>query len=93
MSTYTYKSSSYILTISCFFIASLLPNNKVVSSKFILPSIYNFVCFIFVSLIYFPKSLIKFFENYSDKFDFNKAASLALFFLATVYLSNRTKNL
>ncbi len=93
MSTYTYKSSSYILTISCFFIASLFLNNKVVSSKFVFTLQFTILYVYVLSTIYFPKSFIKFFENYSDKFDFNKAASLALFFLATVYLSNRTKNL
>ena len=90
ISTYTYKSSSYILTISCFFIASLFLNNKVVSSKFVFTFNLQFVC-LCSSTIYFPKSFIKFFETILTNLILIKQLHWLYFFI--VYLSNRTKNL
>ena len=35
----------------------------------------------------------KFLQNIFDKFDYNKASSIAIFFIIVIYITNRTKNL
>tara|TARA_B110000008_G_C16961780_1_gene560438 strand:+ start:755 stop:2140 length:1386 start_codon:yes stop_codon:yes gene_type:complete len=97
-SSYTYKSSSYIWTLSFLYIGIFLTQDIKKNSWFIkvlpllLPSLY------ILSTIKFPQFLMDFFINYSDKFDFVKASDLLVIYVGTnyilrVYYKNSLKDL
>ncbi len=76
--TYSYKSSSYIWTISIIFFTFILFNNSDTKKyhKYIfsisLPITY------FFSTIHYPEMFINFFLDFSDKWDFVKASDILL---------------
>lgn len=78
LNTYTYKSSSYIWTISVIFFSFILFNNLKTKKyhKYIfsvsLPITY------FFTTIHYPEMFINFFLNFSDKWDFVKASDILL---------------
>jgi hypothetical protein len=78
LDTYTYKSSSYIWTISIIFFTFILFNNSDTKKyhKYIfsisLPITY------FFTTIHYPEIFINFFLNYSDRWDFVKASDILL---------------
>ena len=78
LDTYSYKSSTYIWTISIIFFIFILFNNSDTKKyhKYIfsisLPITY------FFSTIHYPEIFINFFLNYSDKWDFVKASDILL---------------
>ena len=78
LDTYSYKSSSYIWTISIIFFTFILFNNSDTKKyhKYIfsisLPITY------FFSTIHYPEMFINFFLNFSDKWDFVKASDILL---------------
>jgi hypothetical protein len=78
LDTYSYKSSTYIWTISIIFFTFILFNNSDTKKyhKYIfsisLPITY------FFSTIHYPEIFINFFLNYSDKWDFVKASDILL---------------
>lgn len=83
LNPYTYKSSSYLWTISILFLAFILLNNSDSKKyhKYIfslsLPLVYIF------STIHYPEFLISFFKNFSDKWDFVKASDILLAYTLT----------
>ena len=80
LDTYTYKSSSYIWTISIIFFTFILLNYSETKKyhKYIfsvsLPITY------FFSTIHYPEIFINFFLEFSDKWDFVKASDILLAF-------------
>ena len=85
LNTYTFKSSSYIWTFSFLYIGlfimkDLNDNWFVRMVPFFLPLLY------ILSTIRFPKIIMEFFINNSDKFDFVKASDLLVIYIATNYI-------
>tara|TARA_Y100000741_G_scaffold365233_1_gene361114 strand:- start:9621 stop:10973 length:1353 start_codon:yes stop_codon:yes gene_type:complete len=80
---YTYKSSSYIWTISFLILGSIFYSN--ISRDFYLLKYFPFFLPItyILSTTYFPQFLIDFFLTYSDKFDFLKAADIFILYIFT----------
>jgi len=80
---YTYKSSSYIWTISFLILGSIFYSN--VSKDFYLIKYFPFILptTYILSTTYFPQVLIDFFLTYSDKFDFLKAADIFILYIFT----------
>jgi len=87
VSSYTYKVSSYIWTLSFIFFGKLVSEQKIFSNKikllmlFILPLNYLF------STGRYPDIFISLFNNYSDKFQFLKGSDILLVYLVSVILS------
>ncbi len=81
LDTYSYKSSSYIWTISIIFFAFIIFNNSDTKKyhKYIfsisLPITY------FFSTIHYPEMFINFFLDFSDKWDFVKASDILLAYI------------
>ena len=80
---YTYKSSSYVWTISFLFFSYLMLNTSPIKRydkylfSILLPIVY------FFSTIHYPQIFIDFFNNYSDKWDFVKASDIFLIYVLT----------
>ena len=88
---YSYKSSSYIWMLGVIFFSgyfvSFIFNKK---TPFILLSFYLVYQF---STIHYPLSIIKFFENYSDKFDFQKGSDLLIIYVVSIlFIQRNLKN-
>lgn len=89
LTTYTYKTSSYIWTMAVFFVGYYVlydfsPNktaNKII--LLILPYTY------LISTGNYPDFLINFFKENSDKFQFIKASDLAIGLFVTLLLVNK----
>ena len=87
VSSYTYKVSSYIWTLSFIFFGKLVSEQKIFSNKIkllmllILPLNYLF------STGRYPDIFISLFNNYSDKFQFLKGSDILLVYLVSVILS------
>ena len=92
LSSYTFKSSSYIWTISFIFLGKLISENNLLTKKIqilfmtVLPLNYLF------STGRYPDFFISFFNNYSDKFQFLKGSDILLVYLITVILSYQLFN-
>ena len=89
ISTYTFKTSSYIWTVSLIFIGYTLLADYDYSKK-----LKNFVPFvpIFTYLIStgnYPNAVIDFFNKYSDKFQFIKASDLAIGLFISLLIINK----
>ncbi len=87
LSTYTFKSSSYIWTLS-FLIFGYIYNlqSKISSSLFFLPFLFiPFLNYLFSSGNY-PNIFIDFFKIYSDKFQFLKASDIFLGYVVVNFL-------
>tara|TARA_B110000444_G_scaffold49433_1_gene45346 strand:- start:7154 stop:8515 length:1362 start_codon:yes stop_codon:yes gene_type:complete len=80
---YTYKSSSYIWTISFLILGGIF--YSYIDKDFYLIKIFPLLLPLtyILSTIYFPQFLIDFFLKYSDKFDFLKAADVFLLYIFT----------
>ena len=82
-SLYTYKSSSYIWTISFLFMGMFvfknMKHNEAIFKAFpyLLPLTY------ILSSLYYPQFLVDFFVRFSDKFDYLKASDVFLIFVFT----------
>ena len=79
---YTYRISSYIWTTAYLFIGAFLINNQDILRKYktiLLPS-FLFVPFAhyLMSTGYYPDFIIRFFNQFSDKFEFTKASDIML---------------
>ena len=89
--TYTYKTSSYIWTLSFIFLginAKQIQLNK--KAVWILE-----VCLVliyFSNILGYPDFLIEFFLNYSDKYEQHKGSDLALFFMIGSLLISKNLN-
>jgi hypothetical protein len=96
LSSYTFKSSSYIWTLSFLFLGKLVSENNLLTKKIqmlfmlVLPLNYLF------STGRYPDLFISFFNNYSDKFQFLKGSDILLVYLITIIFSyqlfSSTKN-
>ena len=90
-SPYTYKSSSYIWSISSIYLGYYLFNYiKINKKKNITIQTSLFIVYI-LSVVHYPNFIINFFELYSDKWDFNKASSVAILFFIAILLNNKYK--
>ena len=82
-SLYTYKSSSYIWTVSFLFMGMFvfknMKHNEAIFKAFpyLLPLTY------ILSSLYYPQFLVDFFVRFSDKFDYLKASDVFLVFVLT----------
>ncbi len=86
LSTYTYKSSSYLWTLIFIYFGVFLYRYKI-SIKFdlrvlLIPLPLTYI----LSSVYYPQIFQNIFLNYSDVFDFLKASDLLLVFVVTNYL-------
>lgn len=80
---YTYKSSSYIWTISFLILGGIF--YSYIDKDFYLIKIFPLLLPLtyILSTIYFPQFIIDFFLKYSDKFDFLKAADVFILYIFT----------
>tara|TARA_B100000029_G_scaffold511546_2_gene605862 strand:- start:1031 stop:2398 length:1368 start_codon:yes stop_codon:yes gene_type:complete len=88
---YTYKTSSYIWTLSFIFLGINAKQIKLNKN-------YVWILEVFIVLIYFsnilgyPNFLVDFFLNYSDKYEPHKGSDLALFFMIGSLLISKNLN-
>lgn len=86
--SYTYKSSSYIWAISAIYFGKFYFDDfKITKNLTILLQLALILGYV-LSIVYYPQLLIGFFNNYSDKWDFLKASSIALVFFISVLINN-----
>lgn len=87
LSSYTVRSSSYIWTIGFFFIANYFFSKMDFDNIFFL--IVPFLMFLvyILSTLYFPKTILNFFIEYSDKFEFLKGSDMLLIWLISLIFS------
>lgn len=82
LSSYTFKSSTYIWTLSYLFVGFVFLNFKDTDEKFRNIFIYIFmftpIAHYFFSTGYFPNFIIAFFYEFSDKFEFTKASDIMM---------------
>ena len=82
MSSYTFKSSSYIWTLGYLFFAFFVFKGFEVNKNFQMYFAYLFMTLPIIHYIFstgfFPNFLIDFFNNYADKFEFTKASDIML---------------
>ncbi len=95
-SAYTFKSSSYIWTVSIFFISFAvfmdINRYKKLINFFIFPVLLiPFVHYIF-STGYYPNFVMDFFIKYSDKFTFNKASDIMMALVSINFLYFKVEN-
>ena len=95
-SAYTFKSSSYIWTVSIFFISFAvfmdINRYKKLINFFIFPVLLiPFVHYIF-STGYYPNFVMDFFIKYSDKFTFNKASDIMIALVSINFLYFKVEN-
>ncbi len=88
-STYTFKSSSYLWAISCLYIGYIYFKNFTFERMHLIILNLSLVYLYVLSTINYPNLFTSFFNNYSDKWDFNKASSLMLCFVIVVLLNNK----
>lgn len=89
--TYTYRISSYIWTTGYFFIGHYLFSNHDIFRKYKWWIVATFmfvpIAHYFMSTGYYPNYIIKFFNIYSDKFEFTKASDIFLsYVVANIFL-------
>ena len=93
LSSYTYKASSIVWTISFIFISYEIfkrIDTKHLFFKFV--PLFPIILYI-LSTVHFPIILIDFFTAYSDKFDFVKGSDLLLIFVVCLlFVRNKYKN-
>lgn len=90
-SIYIFKSSSYIWSISFLYVGVIFFKNfKFTKSKILILNLSLIYVYV-LSTVYYPKFIINFFIDNSDKWDFNKASSLGIFFIVAGMLNNRFK--
>ena len=97
LSSYTFKTSSYIWMPSISFFAYYLFKNKFIENKFILKILYLYLLIPVVHYLfssgYYPNFLMDFFIKYSDKFTFTKASDIMLVLvISNLLLLNIQKN-
>ena len=88
---YSYKSSSYIWMIGALIFSSYLVED-IFRKKIIFIAIVIYLVYQFTT-IHYPESLISFFENYSDKFDFQKGSDLLIIYVVSIlFIQRNMKN-
>ena len=91
-SSYTYKTSSYIWTISFLFLGKLVSDQSILSKKLILPFLLVLPLNYLFSTGRYPDIFMYFFNNYSDKFQFLKGSDILIVFLVSIILSYQFLN-
>lgn len=86
---YSYRSSSYIWAISLFIIVKNYSTKFEITKNWIYIYQFALIYGYILSAVNYPEFLQLFFKQFSDKFDFVKASSLAIFFIVVTFLSNR----
>ena len=93
LSSYTYKASSIVWTISFIFISYEI-FKKIYTEHLFFKLVPFFPIILYIlSTVHFPKILIDFFTAYSDKFDFVKGSDLLLtFVVCLLFARNKYEN-
>tara|TARA_B100000902_G_scaffold53333_1_gene60124 strand:- start:2717 stop:4072 length:1356 start_codon:yes stop_codon:yes gene_type:complete len=82
LSSYTFKSSTYIWTVPYLFTGLVFLNFKNIDEKFRFIFLYIFmftpIAHYLFSTGYFPNFIIAFFNEFSDKFEFTKASDIMM---------------
>ena len=82
LSSYTFKSSTYIWTVPYLFTGLVFLNFKNIDEKFRIIFLYIFmftpIAHYLFSTGYFPNFIIAFFNEFSDKFEFTKASDIMM---------------
>ncbi len=91
LSPYTFKTSTYIWTISFLFLGAnskkiTLSKNNLIFLEIICISVF------FSNIFGYPDVLIEFFQTYSDKYELHKGSDLALFFIISTILISKNLN-
>lgn len=86
---YIYKSSVSIWFISFLFFGVFVFNNIEISNKYFLIGYGGLILQFIFNVIYYPRVLSDFFNNYSDKTQFLKGSEIAIFFIVITFFSNR----
>ena len=84
---YIFKSSTYIWTISYIYLGFYLAKNFQFENIHLFIINLLLVASYFISVIYYPEFISKFFIQYSDKFDYPKAHIHVLFYVIVTYLN------
>ena len=87
-STYTYKASSTIWTISFIFLGGLIFKSKFTNTFIKYFFILSPLTYIFTT-VFFPNPLWNFFKIYSDKFDYLKSSDILLTYVLLNFLTKR----
>ncbi len=93
--TYTFKSSSYIWTISFIFVGIYIYKNVNFDEislnvfRLLLPIIY---CLLVITPPFIKEALMNFFGDYSDKFELHKGSDLLIIFVIVMMLNNEKLN-
>ncbi len=86
ISTYTYKSSSYIWSFGFFYLGFFLTKNLKIS-KFLPIFFVIYFVYLYVYAVYdFPESLINFFLNISDKYEPHKGSDILIMLIAPLFM-------
>jgi len=89
ISTYVFKSSSYIWYISYFFLGYILFSELQINIKYFYFSYFALFLIYFLNTVYYPEIFQNFFLDYADKFQFSKASEISIFYICVAYFSNR----
>ena len=89
ISTYMFKSSSYIWYISYFFIGYIVFSEVHIKIEYFYLLYFALFLVYFFNTIYYPEILQKLFSEYSDKFQFSKASEISIFYIGITFFSNR----
>lgn len=95
LNEYTYKSSSYLWSISAIYLGILFFKNFNFGKWRIIFLNFSLIYVYVLSTVNYPEFLINFFLDFSDKWDFNKASSLGIFFVVVILINfefNNSKN-
>jgi len=86
ISTYTYKSSSYIWSFGFFYLGFFLTKNLKIS-KFLPIFFAIYFVYLYVYAVYdFPESLINFILNISDKYEPHKGSDILIMLIAPLFM-------
>jgi len=89
LNIYTIKNSINIWYISYFFLGFIVFNNFYLKKAYFYWGYSGLALVYILNSIYYPNFLESFFENYSDKFQYAKAAEIAIFFIFISFFNNK----
>ena len=87
--TYIFQSSSYIWYISYLFLGYNFFKSFKINKKYFVFGYVGLFFVYFLNTIYFPDIIQNIFQQYSDKFQFNKASEISIFYICITFFSNR----
>lgn len=92
LNLYTYKSSSYIWTLGFLYIGLLLKNKDLMNIKYIFLFQFVLIIIYLVAIFDFPELVIKFFINFSDKYEPHKGSDITINFIILILFINKFFN-